>query len=147
METMMSQHVIKMLVLEEIEKLAGSYQCHCGCCTGRYSRYPQMLPDDADNAYFEFYMPSYNIAYSESCGYAGDTHEHPQIARPPYYWDVDVGKWYPLNPTEHHVYTDSDLVYTHTQNNDLEENSHVVKIRKRTTRSCIPNKEKTKNNK
>ena len=98
----MYQHVQKMKVLEEIELLNGQ--------PGRYSRYPQVLPDDADQAYFEFYMPSYNKAYSVFCGYAGDCHDPNQIARPPYYWDAEMGKWCSSGPIPH-APTDSELVY------------------------------------
>ena len=115
----MPQHVLKMLLLEEIEILSSQYKCQCGNCIGRYSRYPQVLPDDADSAYFDFYMPSYNKAYTASCSYAGDTPEPHQIARPPYHWDAEVGKWYPSGPIMH-APTDSGRVYTHTENIDSE---------------------------
>ena len=99
----MDQHVQKMKVLEEIELLNGQ--------PARYSRHPWVLPDDADEAYFRFYMPSYNKAYSASCGYAGDCHDPTtQIAHPPYYWDAEMRKWYSSGPIPH-APTDSELVY------------------------------------
>ena len=109
----MDQHVLKIKVLEEIELLNGH--------PARYSRFPWVLPEDADEAYFEFYMPSYNKAYSETCGYAGDTHDPTtQIARPPYYWDAEMGKWYSSGPIPH-APTNSELVYD--MNEDFSDNS------------------------
>ena len=101
---MMSQHILKIRVLEEIEMLNGK--------PSRYDRFPWVLPEDADDAYFNFYMPSYNKAYFASCCYAGDCHNpDTQIEKPAYYWDAEVKKWYPSNPADLHAITDSDMVY------------------------------------
>ena len=100
----MSQHILKTKVLEEIEVLNG--------LPPRYDRFPWVLPEDADDAYFGFYMPSYNEAYFSSCGYAGDVHDPNLIARPAYYWDAEVKKWYPSDQTSLPAYTDSGLVYS-----------------------------------
>ena len=116
----MCQHVQKMRVLEEMRCLTG--------LPSRDSRFPHVLPEDADTAYFEFYMPSYNKAYFDSCGYAGDRPDSSQIALPPYFWDAEMGKWYPSGSIMH-APTDSEMVY---QNSDWdmnpEENSHSFQI-------------------
>ena len=106
----MSQHILKTKVLEEIEVLNG--------LPPRYDRFPWVLPRDADDAYFGFYMPSYNEAYFNSCVYAGDVNSPNQIARPAYYWDAEVRKWYPSDPTCIPDSTDSEMVYS---NEDFEE--------------------------
>ena len=126
----MDQHVQKIKVLEEIELLNGK--------PARYSRFPWVLPEDADEAYFEFYMPSYNKAYSETCGYAGDSQDPTtQIARPPYYWDAEMKKWYPSGPIPH-APTDSELVY---QNSDWDQNpeeeSHSFQIHETLETGCL----------
>ena len=120
----MHQHVLKMRLIDEIQATRRLTPRSIYCLIDRRNiqfwreasplgRYLDSIPwteKDADSAYFDFYMPSYNKAYFDSCGYDGDNTDSRQIARPPYYWDEEMGKWCSSGPMMH-APTDSEQVY------------------------------------